>query len=199
MKRYFTNSVMLSSSLEKSWLKNERTKFVLSCFEHKICSIATLANITCHLEFSSTFQKTLIIDIAMNATGSESSSVVYNALGIIQNLSKKVQFNDDLQPILLSLLSVWEDFVTEHVQFSVLIVTSLQNIFQANEISDLNATYVLNQMALMQDIIDQDCSFLPELLAKCENGAKDQTVVTWNGQVVKPVKELLTVFGQQFT
>ena len=181
-------------------LMDEGSPFYVSCDNFEILSIAILANISKFVKSEKEANK--ILRLSINGLLQESSSVIYNSLGSILNLSnlKLISISDNL---LCNLLCVLDDCLTQSIHFPMLVCKILDNLLNNLDIRyELEQSTVINIVSILQDITDDEIS--NEILSQIINNSPDkcgdckQTMSDWHNNVVPLAKKVLAVLGRQF-
>ena len=145
-----------------------------------------------------------ILQIAVTGLLQESSSVIYNSLGSILNLSN-LSFITVTDTIFCNLLCVLDDCLTQNIHFPMLVCRILNKLLVKYDIdhdkkSTLDQSTVINMVSILQDVTDEESSneILSQIINKSLKTDCKQIMFDWANTVVPLARQILSVLGKYF-
>jgi hypothetical protein len=179
-------------------LMDDGGAFFLACDQFEIVNMASMASISKYVQ--SEKEANRILQIAINGLLQESSSVIYNSLGSILNLSNSsfIAMSDNL---LCNLLCVLDDCLTQSIHFPMMVCRILDNLLNSGRKYELEQSTVINIVSILQDIADDETTndILSEIINKLPHSHDSKQIMyDWQKTVVPLSIKVLSVLGRQF-
>ena len=134
-------------------LMDDGGAFFLACDQFEIVNIASMASISKYVQSGKEANR--ILQIAINGLLQESSSVIYNSLGSILNLSNS-SFISMSDALLCNLLCVLDDCLTQSIHFPMMVCRILDKLLSSEQKYELEQSTVINIVSVLQDIADDE-------------------------------------------
>jgi len=174
-------------------LMDDGGAFFLACDQFEIVNMASMASISKYVQ--SEKEANRILQIAINGLLQESSSVIYNSLGSILNLSNSsfIALSDTL---LCNLLCVLDDCLTQSIHFPMMVCRILDNLLNSGRKYELEQSTVINIVSILQDIADDETTndILSEIISKLPHSHDSKQIMyDWQKSVVPLSIKVLSV------